>query len=117
MRVRLQVRTPGKWQGKTVEVSRFPFLIGRDPACQLRPASPLVSNRHCAILSRDGQVLIRDLDSTNGTFLNDESVKGERPLGPGDWLRVGPLDFDVAVDGVPGVDRRTPLPPNRNSHR
>lgn len=117
MRVRLQVRTAGKWQGRTIEVSRFPFLIGRDPACQLRPASPHVSNRHCVILSRDGQVMIRDLDSTNGTFLNDERVSGEQPLSPGDWLRVGPLDFDVGLDSDTGVDRRTPLPPTKGASR
>lgn len=117
MRVRLQVRTAGKWQGKTIEVSRFPFLIGRDPACQLRPASPHISNRHCAILSREGSFFIRDLDSTNGTFLNDERIAGERPLATGDWLRVGPLDFDVALDADTAVDRRTPVPPTKSVAR
>jgi anti-anti-sigma factor len=115
MNVRLLVLTAGKWQGKLIPISRFPFLIGRDSACQLRPASPLVSNRHCAIIVKEGRLLIHDLGSTNGTLLNDMPIAGEMPLTNGDWLRVGPLDFDVAVDsGVP-IDRPTPLPPTKRT--
>jgi anti-anti-sigma factor len=117
IKLSLLVLTPGKWQGKVISIHRWPFLIGRDPACQLRPASSFVSNRHCALHIRQGKAFVRDLGSTNGTFLNDEPVDSDRELEHGDWLRVGPLDFDVTLEITPSVDQPTPLPPNRGGVR
>jgi hypothetical protein len=111
MRVRLVVLTAGKWRGKSILVKRLPFLIGRDPACHLRPTSALVSNRHCALLARGGKVYVRDLGSTNGTFLNGEKITGARELHPNDGLRVGPVDFDVFIESGPSISQPTPLPP------
>ena len=74
MKVNLLVLTPGKWKGKTVAVTRSPFLIGRDPACQLRPSSPVISNRHCALRMCNGEMIVQDLGSTNGTKVNDQAV-------------------------------------------
>jgi len=117
IKLSLLVLTPGKWQGKVIPIHRWPFLIGRDPACQLRPASSFVSNRHCALHIRQGKAYVRDLGSTNGTFLNDEPVDSDRELEHGDWLRVGPLDFDVTLEITPTVNQPTPLPPNRGGPR
>jgi pSer/pThr/pTyr-binding forkhead associated (FHA) protein len=81
-----------------IPVRRFPFLIGRDPRCHLRPATPLVSARHCAIDYRDDRVLIRDLNSTNGTSLNGQMIQAETELHDGDKLRVGPIKLLVQLD-------------------
>jgi anti-anti-sigma factor len=105
MKVSLVVLTPGKWQGKTIPIIRFPFHIGRDPDCHLRPASPLVSKHHCTLLVRQGRAWVKDLGSTNGTFVNDQPVTAEQPLQTGDWLRVGPLDFEVTVEAAAPVKR------------
>jgi pSer/pThr/pTyr-binding forkhead associated (FHA) protein len=114
MKLSLIVLTPGKTQGKAIPVSLAQFLIGRDPHCHLRPASPLISNRHCALLVRGGKVFVRDFESTNGTFLNKERVRGEKELCPGDHLRLGPLEFRVQIDTTQmSVDRPTPLPDER----
>jgi anti-anti-sigma factor len=113
VKLRLVVMTRGKWEGKRIPIARFPFLIGRDAACQLRPANTLVSNQHGAISTRDGRFFIRDLESTNGTFVNDERIAGERELQHGDALRIGTLDFDIEVETTAGVDRGTPIPPTR----
>jgi predicted component of type VI protein secretion system len=114
MKLSLVVLTPGKQEGKALPIGLPQFLIGRDPQCQLRPASASISKRHCALIQRDGKVFVRDFDSTNGTFVNDEPVKGEVELHHDDRLRVGPLLFGVVLEeaGAP-VNRPTPPPPTK----
>ena len=101
----------GVHQGKVIPVSGAQFLIGRDPECQLRPASQAVSKQHCAILVRGESVYVKDDGSTNGTFVNGEQLAAntEREIASGDRLKLGPLDF--AVQFTPGKSSdSTPLP-------
>jgi predicted component of type VI protein secretion system len=115
MKLSLIVQTPGnKMDGKVLEIKLAQFLVGRDPQCHLRPASALISKRHCALLQRDGKAFVRDFDSTNGTFVNDEQVKGEVELHHNDKLKIGPLLFLVALEPTAAaVNRPTPPPPTR----
>lgn len=113
MKLSLIVMTPGKMEGKSLDISLAQFVIGRDPQCHLRPASPSISKRHCALIQRDGKVFVRDFDSTNGTFVNDNQVKGEVELHNGDRMKVGPLDFQVKMEAVAAVNRPTPVPPTK----
>jgi predicted component of type VI protein secretion system len=115
MKLSLVVLTPGKMQGQVVEVKLAQFLVGRDPQCHLRPASPLISKRHCVLLSRDGKVFVRDFKSTNGTFVNNQPVTTEAELHHDDQLMIGPLQFRVCLEVAPGIDRLTPAPPTRGS--
>jgi pSer/pThr/pTyr-binding forkhead associated (FHA) protein len=115
MKLSLIVLTPGKTQGKAIPISLSQFLIGRDPHCQLRPASPMISNRHCALLTRGGKVFVRDFESTNGTFVNQERIHGEKGLKHGDHLRLGPLEFRVELVGPLDVDQPTPLPTSKSN--
>jgi len=110
MKVNLVVAT-GVHQGKVIPIVGTEFLIGRDPQCQLRPASQAVSKQHCAILIRDGILYVKDFGSTNGTYLNNEQVtpNSETELRPDDRVRVGPLDFSVQVV-LPRPSDSTPLP-------
>jgi pSer/pThr/pTyr-binding forkhead associated (FHA) protein len=110
MKLSLVVLTPGKSEGRAIPIALSQFLIGRDPQCQLRPASPLISKRHCALLVRGGKVFVRDFDSTNGTFVNDQPVKGEVELHDQDQLKVGPLAFQVQLEASPSVSKPTPIP-------
>lgn len=92
----------GVHTGKVIPVTSPEFVIGRDPQCQLRPASPAISKQHCALAVRDAQVFIRDCGSTNGTFINGEQVAGELEVKSGDRLKVGPLEFDLRIEaGAP----------------
>ncbi len=93
MKLSLVVLTPGANQGKALEIKLSQFVVGRDPQCHLRPASPMISKRHCALLQRDGKAFVRDFDSTNGTFVNNAQIKGEVELHDGDQLKIGPLLF------------------------
>lgn len=108
MKVQLIVAS-GVRQGTVIPVGGAQFLIGRDETCQLRPASPAISKKHCGIYVRDGQVFVTDYGSTNGTFLNDQPITAETQLASGDRLKVGPLDFTVNILSV-GPSDSTPLP-------
>ncbi len=74
MKLSLIVLSEGKSKGQTIPIKLSQFLIGRDPQCQLRPASPIISKRHCAVIIKDDKVVVRDFNSTNGTFVNEEPV-------------------------------------------
>jgi predicted component of type VI protein secretion system len=91
----------GKPEGREIPIRITQFLIGRDPQCHLRPASPLISKRHCAIFIRQGKVFLKDFDSTNGTVVNQKPLKGEVQLRHGDEIRVGPLEFRVKLEAAP----------------
>jgi pSer/pThr/pTyr-binding forkhead associated (FHA) protein len=98
----------GAHKGKVIPIGLSQFLIGRDSQCHIRPASPMISKRHCALLVKGGKVLVRDFESTNGTFVNDERVNKERQLHDGDRLKVGPLAFLVRIEaGVPAEKAST----------
>jgi predicted component of type VI protein secretion system len=113
MKLSLVVLTEGKSIGKSIPITLSQFVIGRDPQCQLRPASAVISKRHCALLVRDGKVFLRDFDSTNGTFVNDQPIKGEVELHHEDRLKVGPLVFAVKIETSPPVNKPTPAPPTK----
>jgi pSer/pThr/pTyr-binding forkhead associated (FHA) protein len=72
-------------------------VIGRSKECQLRPGCNLVSRRHCVISLEDGRLLVEDLRSTNGTFVNGEKVDSTRELMHGDHLNVGTMEFEVRL--------------------
>lgn len=98
MKFTLLVLTAGKQAGKKLEIKVSPFLIGRDPECHLRPASPLISKKHCAFTQRGGKVYIQDFESTNGTLVNGEPIAGECELKDKDRIKVGPIEFEVALE-------------------
>ena len=88
----------GANKGRVIPVSLNQFVVGRDSKCQLRPVSQTISKRHCEVFIREDRVFVKDLGSTNGTFVNDEQVRGEREVRDGDVLKIGPLDFGVRVE-------------------
>jgi predicted component of type VI protein secretion system len=116
MKLSLVVIAAGKQEGKVLEIKLPQFVIGRDPQCHLRPASALISKRHCAILQREGKAYVCDFDSTNGTLLNNEPVKGEVELHHDDQLKIGPLVFSVRLEATPApVNKPTPPPPTKGA--
>jgi pSer/pThr/pTyr-binding forkhead associated (FHA) protein len=110
MKLSLVVMTAGKSKGQAVPINLPQFIIGRDPGCNLRPASAVISKRHCALLIKEGRAFVRDFDSTNGTFVNDVPVTGEVPLKNEDILKLGPLEFKVVIEVKAATPKPTPLP-------
>ncbi len=99
MKIRLRVQS-GSHTGKEIEVGQEKFLIGRSDSCQLRPKSESVSRKHCIIAVQDGRVLVQDLKSRNGTFVNEKRLPPDKAkvLKDGDLLRVGKLGFGVVIE-------------------
>src|SRR5262245_4013455 len=106
MEVKLIV-TDGAAKGRIIPLPATVFTIGRAAHCHLRPHSLTVSKLHCAIACWAGKVVVRDLHSANGTFVNDQRVHGEVRVGDGDTLRVGPLQFLFRILASPAG----PMPP------
>jgi anti-anti-sigma factor len=89
----------GKSKGKALKITGPEFVIGRDPKCQLRPASTAVSRTHTRITIREGHVYVRDLGTTNGTLLAHRLLRGtEAEAHNGDLLQIGPLLFRIVWD-------------------
>ncbi len=63
--------------------------LGRHPNNSIQLLDKIVSKEHCVILQQDGQWILRDLGSLNGTYINAERVQGERPLRHGDEIALG----------------------------
>jgi predicted component of type VI protein secretion system len=110
MKVSLVVAT-GAHEGRVIPLTGPQFLIGRDPQCQLRPASQAISKLHCGVVVRDGKVFVKDFGSTNGTLVNNVLVQdAEVVVQDGASIQVGPLDFRLKIEKVPGLADGTPLP-------
>jgi Ca-activated chloride channel homolog len=77
------------WREKTMPLDYDLIRIGRAPQNEIVLQAKNVSRFHCQIKRNDGQLIIEDLGSTNGTFVNDEAVKQPRTLSVGDVVRVG----------------------------
>jgi pSer/pThr/pTyr-binding forkhead associated (FHA) protein len=88
----------GKNDGRGITISVPRFIIGRGDTAHLRPASDLVSREHCEIVVGDGKVIINDLESRNGTFVNGKQLAESHIAKSGDSLRIGRLQFEVGID-------------------
>jgi len=99
MQVKLKVMT-GSHAGLEIAVSGEKFLIGRSESCNLRPKSESVSRKHCILVTRDNRLLVQDLMSRNGTFINEKRLPTDKAkvLQSGDTLRVGKLEFEVVIE-------------------
>jgi pSer/pThr/pTyr-binding forkhead associated (FHA) protein len=104
MQVKLKV-TQGVQAGREVILPIGRFLIGRGEECHLRPRSEAVSRQHCEIRVTENQVVVRDLGSKNGVFVNDKQLTEDCVVQQGDKLQVGPLLFEFAIDHSLGAKR------------
>jgi len=105
MKLKLKV-LKGSGAGKEVKIPTPKCLIGRGDDCHMRPKSDAISRHHCVIYVKGGKVLVRDLKSKNGTFVNSKPVKKDLALKTGDKLQVGPLAFEILIDHSLGGEKK-----------
>src|SRR5579859_5246865 len=84
--------------GRSYELKVDKTTIGRVEDNAFQIAEPSVSSHHCEILLRGNDVIVKDLNSTNGTFVNGEKVSDESPLKPGQILRLGQIEMRLETD-------------------
>jgi sigma-B regulation protein RsbU (phosphoserine phosphatase) len=81
-----------------VHVGEAPLRLGRDPGCDVVVPEPTVSRRHARLFWHGGELLVEDLGSSTGTFVNEAKVQ-RATLAPGDVIRLGPhIEFTVEVE-------------------
>ena len=97
MRVILRV-VGGKNDGREIKISVPEFIIGRGEKAHLRPSSDLISRQHCKISVKDSTVVVEDMGSRNGSFLNGEQLSKPTVAKSGDSVRVGRLHFELVID-------------------
>ena len=119
--IRLTVKASGA-PPRDVAVEAVPFVIGRDPGCDVVLDDPLASRRHAQVERNEaGQLQIRDLGSSNGTFVDGSRLTGTAVLSPRTAIRIGhtlvglqatePAGADTVVAIVPPAAAPTPPPP------
>ena len=83
-------------EGADIPLDRAMVVVGRHPQCDARLDSIRVSRRHCCMTQDNGEVIVRDLGSTNGIRINSQRVEMGR-LRPGDELSIAHLRYRLEV--------------------
>ena len=83
------------------------LTIGRDESCEIHLDGLLISNRHARLSHTTAGVLIEDLNSTNGTYINGQRISGKKVLAPEEVVQIGPFLLQINVErGVTVLDTR-----------
>jgi len=87
--------------GRIVELKVDKTTIGRVEDNTFPLTEPSVSSHHCEVLLRGADIVVRDLNSTNGTFINGEKVT-DAVLKPGQILRLGQIEMRLETEATAG---------------
>jgi len=79
----------GKPLGKSFFITKPSMTLGRDLAADISLAESAVSRKQAEFIQEEDGIVLKDLGSTNGTFLNDVKLEGSKPLQDGDLIRCG----------------------------
>lgn len=85
------------WGGNSVIITEFPVILSRSSRVPAPPEAMTVSPNHCQIDAVDGVLVVRDLGSRHGTFVNESRVR-EACVWPGSKLTVGLTSFFVCYN-------------------
>src|SRR6266516_5513371 len=95
--------------GRTHDLKAEKTTVGRVEDNTFQIAEPSVSSHHCEVLLRGNEVIVKDLNSTNGSFINGEKIT-EKALKPGQTLRLGQIEMRLETDAPPGSRRSLWIP-------
>jgi len=102
----------GAQQPREILMSRDEFLIGRGVDCDFSILESEVSRHHCLIRVVGREATIRDLGSSNGTYVNDQRTRSQTTIKTGDRIQVGSASFVVdlgdTIEFTPGNDAPDP---------
>lgn len=87
--------TAGSLKGTTLPLGAAPILIGRASTCTIVIDDDYLSARHCRIFPENGQWLVEDLGSTNGTYLGNQKVEDPVPFTIGERVRIGATTMEL----------------------
>jgi hypothetical protein len=90
-------RAPGHDPGMIYDLDGD-LVLGRGERAAIRLEDPFASSSHARVYEQGNSVVIEDLGSTNGTYLNEELLETPRPMHPGDRVRIGDSEFTFEVD-------------------
>jgi FHA domain len=85
-------RAPGHTPGMEYDIGEG-AILGRGEQAEIRLEDPFASTRHARLLRQGPVVVLEDMGSTNGTYLNEELLSGPQPLHGGDRVRIGDSEF------------------------
>jgi pSer/pThr/pTyr-binding forkhead associated (FHA) protein len=81
----------------------LPATVGRGRDAKVKVIHSKVSRLHCEFFEQDGLLYVRDLGSTNGTFVGDQKVEEPTPIRPGDTVIIGEVRFEAKYDLADGA--------------
>ena len=89
----------GPNEGKTFALTQPEHMLGRDAPADFIISAPGVSRQHARLFLQEGTYSIEDMNSSNGTYLNQEPLTGSHPLKHGDQIGLGQgvaLTFEIS---------------------
>ena len=104
----MPVRLVPATSGKSIKLDKPVLLVGRSPGCDvILTTSRKVSRTHCLVACVENQVIVRDLGSTNGVWVNGQRIEREGRVRAGDQLSFADVDFHLLnVDAKGNVVER-----------
>jgi pSer/pThr/pTyr-binding forkhead associated (FHA) protein len=91
--------------GRTHDLKAEKTTVGRVEDNSFQIAEPSVSSHHCEVLVHGNDVIVKDLNSTNGTFINGEKIS-ESSIKPGQILRLGQIEMRLETDTAPASSKK-----------
>ena len=100
----------GDLAGKVMPLGQGSFILGRSPDTNIPiPNDPKVSSRHCELTIHADGAYVQDLQSRNGTYVNNERISKRVAIQAGEIIRVGSTNLEFSIAPTSSVDHRDPF--------
>ncbi len=103
MKVSLVIES-GSGKGEVIALRKAQIIFGKSADTDVRIPSSIVSRRHCSLEITDSAVVLRDLGSKNGTFLNGKKISDAVEVSSGDLIKIGQTTFKAIVETAPEAE-------------